>query len=330
MTSEEKINLVDWQRANPDNHDEDIRNAENKYLCNLEVLTFRTGNKGFEIISTYKNQVVFVDKKYLDKVVAGDIWLCRLKSNSVDIYYAEPILKITLSEIMNFNEELRENVLSSLWAKNRKELSLMLEGRLRKEIQEKLIAEVNENNSEEKNRLNKRIEELESELRETRFQLDAQEKTNLITADDDYILLSSDNLVKPTVSKTEVRETYEINTETDSPPRIQTAVAQISQTSKAIPQIKRVTAVPLTYNVKRISGDTLRSPSFTDRRYFAHLSPDYHTLVIRPDDEGKVYCVDNKITLEGLHRVSPFNEDNKEKILPAEYSEIYEGMIVRL
>lgn len=324
--TEEKMDFFEWRSANRDNLDDDIRDTENRYVNDLEVLTFRVGNKGFEIISTYRDQIVFVDKNSSNEVAAGETWLCRLRSNSVSVWYAMPVLRITLSEVMNFNEELRENVLSSLWAKNRKELTLMLEERLRKEIQEKLITEVNESNSEEKNRLKKRIEELESELHETRFQLDAQEKMCVASLDDDYITLGSEDTVK-VLSDANVSEKTEVNVEDRQTASAVTQIPQTSQIPKTIPQIKRVTAVPQKFEVERISDNSLRSPSFTDRRYFAHLSPDYHTLVIRPDDEGRVYCLDNVIRLEGLGRVSPFTV---KKFLPAEYSEIYEGMIVRL
>ena len=50
-------------------------------------------------------------------------------------------------------------------------------------------------------------------------------------------------------------------------------------------------------------------------------------LVIRPNEDGNVYCINNSIRLKDLGLVSSFTA---RKFLVAEYSELYEGMLVRL
>ena len=95
----------------------------------------------------------------------------------------------------------------------------------------------------------------------------------------------------------------------------------------AAPLIKRETEAPQRFEVQRISEDTLYSPSFTDHNYFVHVSPSYSILVIRPDPMGTVYCIGNKIRLEGLGSISGFSD---KKYLRAENSKEYGGMLVRL
>ena len=81
------------------------------------------------------------------------------------------------------------------------------------------------------------------------------------------------------------------------------------------------------YDVERVGENTLYSPSFTDNRYFVHLSPNRNYLVIRPSEKGRAVCINNRIELERFGDVKPFT--GKEK-LNAEYSRRYGGMLVYL
>ena len=50
-------------------------------------------------------------------------------------------------------------------------------------------------------------------------------------------------------------------------------------------------------------------------------------LTIRPNEFGSALCINRRIRLKGLGRLSPFTEKKK---LVAEYNEKYEGLMVYL
>ncbi|MBR2254879.1 MAG: hypothetical protein IJ856_03555, partial [Candidatus Methanomethylophilaceae archaeon] len=120
-------------------------------------------------------------------------------------------------------------------------------------------------------------------------------------------------------SHSEVPDTYPVN--------VAAGVRPDPNFQRGVPQIKRVEPVTQRFEVERIGPDTIRSPSFTDNRYFVHISPDYKLLVIRPNEDGNVYCLNKTIRLKDLGLVSGFTA---RKFLVAEYSPLYEGLLVRL
>ena len=324
--SDQKIDFIDWQAQN--RQDDEITEAENKYVSELVVLTFNIDKKGINIISTHNGQIVFVDKYATYDVSAGETWVCRITSKNYTVEYAMPLLKLTLSEVMNFNEQLRENILNILWKRNRSELTEMLEGRIRNEVQSKLLEESRQSQEAEIRKLNETIDHLQKELHETKFQLES--KKEIVPKQEEFILLTSQPATAAQTPAEAVSEDTDEEISLSSefvPPRASVVQSVVQPQQRGIPQIKRAIAPPVRYDVERIGEDSLRSPSFTDNRYFVHISPDYHTLIIRPNDEGPVYCIDHVIRLSGLGLVSSFVQ---RKYLPAEYSEIYEGMLVRL
>ncbi|AMH94970.1 hypothetical protein AR505_1255 [methanogenic archaeon ISO4-H5] len=95
---------------------------------------------------------------------------------------------------------------------------------------------------------------------------------------------------------------------------MQTATAVPSQApvQRGPPQIKRTEPVTQKFEVERTGPDTIRSPSFTDNRYFVHISPGYKLLVIRPNEDGKV-----KIS----NSLAPINEFMKTVFPEYDFSE---------
>ena len=90
--SDQKIDFIDWQAQN--RQDDEITEAENKYVSELVVLTFNIDKKGINIISTHNGQIVFVDKYATYDVSAGETWVCRITSKNYTVEYAMPLLKL--------------------------------------------------------------------------------------------------------------------------------------------------------------------------------------------------------------------------------------------
>jgi len=80
-------------------------------------------------------------------------------------------------------------------------------------------------------------------------------------------------------------------------------------------------------SVRRVGPDTVASESFVSPRYSVYLSPDYRTLVLVPNTNGDVVCIDGMMTLEGLNAVSPFQDQYD---MVCEYSSHYGGVMVHL
>ena len=80
-------------------------------------------------------------------------------------------------------------------------------------------------------------------------------------------------------------------------------------------------------SVRRIGPDSITSDFFTSSRYYVHMSADYRTMIIVPNLEGDVVCIDNTITLMGLSAASPFSEPYD---MLSEYSPHYGGVQIHL
>ncbi len=324
--SEKKIDFIKWQ-ANHRSDDEETEKLLDEFSNQLHILTFRLNRNGSDVISDCNGRIVFVNRDFQFEVSVGDTWICKL-TPAQNCAYATPLMKITLNDVLNFNEQLRENVLGILWQKHGSDLKVIFENRYKNELQSKIAEEFKTDYEEKINRISKEKEEIEDELHQTRFQLKSQDTSSSVDLDE-FILLGTDDIVtksdpnvglsKPPESQSKgvVGSNTVRSTDGNPPP-----VSQIS-----VPQIKRAAAVTQKYDVIRIGPDTISSPSFTDNKYFVHISPDYKLLLIRPDEDGDVYCINKMIRLKDLGLVSGFTS---KKYLVAEYNEQYRGMLVRL
>ena len=87
------------------------------------VLEFEV-NRKFKGISglvafTDDNSIVFLRSGYEDVVRPGEIWLCSVSKNENGIRYARPMDQVTLSMLMQMNENLRRAIEDSLWDRNK-------------------------------------------------------------------------------------------------------------------------------------------------------------------------------------------------------------------
>ena len=325
--SDQKMDLLKWQASQKFEGEDDAEEMVEEYSKKLHILTFSLDKKGTNIVSQHNGCIVFVDRDFQYEVAIGDTWVCSLVPG-YNCAYATPLIKITLNDILNFNEQLRENVLGILWRKHGNDLKAIFENRYKSELQSKIAEELKADFEDRLERTIKEKDELENELRQTRFQLETQ-RTPVAIAENDFVMLRSDDSPAGAVAVPGEAETISLsssNTET-LPPKISAGIQPVSVQQRGPPQIKRAEPVTQKFEVERIGEDTLRSPSFTDNRYFVHISPDYKLLVIRPNEDGNVYCINKTIRLKDLGLVSGFTNN---KFLVAEYSELYEGMLVRL
>ena len=324
--SEKKIDLIEWQASHRFD-DEETEKLLEEFSNQLHILTFILDRNGTNVISLQNGCIIFVNRDFQFEVSVGDTWICKL-TPAHNCAYATPLMKITLNDVLNFNEQLRENVLRVLWQKHGSDLKVIFDNRYKSELQSKIAEELKTDYEEKINRISKEKEEIEDELHQTRFQLKSQETSSAVDLEEFIFLGTDDKVTKsdpnmdlpksPEFQSDVVVESYPIRSTDGSPP----SVGQISA-----PQIKRTVAVTQKYEVMRIGPDTISSPSFTDNNYFVHISPDYKLLVIRPDEDGDVYCINKMIRLKDLGLVSGFTS---RKFLAAEYNEQYRGMLVRL
>ncbi len=324
--SEKKIDLIEWQASHRFD-DEETEKLFREFSNQLYILTFRLDRNGTKVISQHNGCIIFVNRDFQFEVSVGDTWICKL-TPAQNCAYATPLIKITLNDVLNFNEQLRENVLRVLWQKHGSDLKVIFENRYKNEIQSKIAEELKTDYEEKINRISKEKEEIEDELHQTRFQLKSQETSSPVDLDE-FIFLGTDDIITksdPNVNLPKSSE-FKSNVVAESNPIRSTdgSPAPVSQISA--PQIKRTGAVTQKYEVTRIGPDTISSPSFTDNKYFVHISPDYKLLLIRPDEDGDVYCINKTIRLKDLGLVSGFTN---RKFLVAEYNEQYRGMLVRL
>ena len=327
--SEQKMDFQKWQASAKFDSDDEASELAETYSRKLHILTFGLDRNGTKIISQLNGRIIFVEKDFQYEVGIDETWICSLKE-AYNCSYATPIIKLTLNDILNFNEQLRENVLSTLWKKYQNDLKTIFENRYKAELKNMIAEELKTDFEEKLERLTKEKDDIENELRQTRFQLETQ-RTAAPVVEDDFIILGSNDVVskKEPVQSVQVQPTpvtTVVATE-QVPMQVASGIQSAPGVPRSIPQIKRVGPVAQKFEVERIGPDSLRSPSFTDNRYFVHISPDYKVLVIRPNEDGDVYCLNKVIRLKDLGLVSGYTA---KKFLVAEYSELYEGMIVRL
>ncbi len=325
----EKIDLNDLRREmmmKGMNYDEALESLENGRK-KIHMLTFGLDNKKTNVISHVNGKVTFVDSKFPGNVEIGDIWICSVTEGTNYVNYAMPIYKITASFLINLDSELREEMIDSLWKRNRGMFESDFAQRYKDEIHNTAIEEARAELDGIINELKSKVSSLENQLEQGRIlnrSLSASPMPEMIELGSDLddggcIELGSVSLC----SEPEVPSV-----------RVPTA-PKIPNTYKAgspgMPEIRMMGArekVPhMTYNVERIGEETLFSESFTDHRYFVHISPDTKMLTIRPNEFGSALCINKRIRLKGLGRLSPFTEKKK---LVAEYSEKYEGLMVYL
>ena len=317
--TEQRMSLNDFRRMGGMT-DEELETVDS-YVRKLAVLRFHINQVKEGVISEYQGRIVFPDNGFKDSVSANDIWLCSLR-DSGKVSYATPLIKITPLLLMNFDEDLRRDIIEGLWEKNRGGYEKDFEKLYRNEISEKVQTELTEMYGKQIAELKARISELESQAEQDRILL--ANRTVDIGPDTEMISLSSVAEEVCAVPDTPVHRADE-----EIPIRIPTAM---SAPMPGFPEIRgrdtvAVPACKTVFRVKRVKEDVIFSDSFTDPKYFVHITPDCKMLVIRPHPYGSALAINRKITLKGLGTMSEFRGETE---LAAEFSERYDGLVVHL
>ena len=327
--TEEKVNLLDLQKNLIENGSEDIVASDfiEKTKRKIHLLTFQLDKQKKNISAQLNGMIVFVDSKFPGKVEVGDTWICTAElAQSGTAYYAMPIYKVTAALLMNLNNDLRKDMIDSLWRRNKKIFEGEFAERYKGEIHDAAI-------NEARNELGGIISELQTKVSSLELQLEQNRilnQTNAVSAKvEPYEIELGSEPIDTGCIELGSETTFEQVTPMDHSPQAIPSTHRYS--TPGIPEIrapeKRSISKPIVFRVDRLDEETLYSESFTDSKYFVHISPDCKLLVVRPNDFGSVFCINNKVKLKGLGGMSPFTEAKR---LMAEYSDRYEGMIIYL
>lgn len=283
-------------------------------LSRLHVLKFHMDRRGENIVSEIDRTIVFVNPGYVgDWPEVGEIWFCNVIPHN-NVYWADPLIRVNSALLMGLDERIRNEMFSALWQTNRKEFEKVFEDRYRQAALETAKEQLEAAHREEVESLKRRISELESTVAQDRILLSTRRE-------DDEIELSSDEEVPAEIAA--------------RPERQEEYVPQIPRTYRqpapGVPEMMRspqyVEDVPeLSFKVTRITPNCISSPSFTDSKYFVHISPNGKYLLVRPNPHGNAICINRCISVGGLGDLAP--GPNKE--LVAEYSQRYGGMLIYL
>ncbi len=321
--TDDKIDFYDLQKRLKDlgMSDSEIDSVIENEGSNVHLLTFTLDDKESNIISYHKGTIVFISPKYPGKVNVGETWFCSLEKKTRS-YHAVPMYKVTPTLLLNLDAELREGLIDSLWEKNRSMFESDFAQRYRDEIHTKAVEEV-------RSEMQSIIDGLKSDVGNLQNQLEQNRILNMSSSvsGPSMIELGSDdalpteNARAPATPSVPIEEIPHI----PSIPGIRASAPGMPE--MRAPGIKSSEPRSVVYDVTRTAEETIYSESFTDPKYFVHISPDCRMLVIRPSSFGTALCFNKRIRLQGLGSLSPFTEKKK---LMAEYSSRYEGMIVYL
>ena len=330
--TEEKMDLYDFRREMRDRgiDEEEAFESLERDRKKIHLLTFNLDNKKTNIVSYVNGKITFVDTKYPGKVEVGDVWICSVSQGlNGSVNYAVPIYKINATFLMNIDAELRDKMINALWERHKDMFKSDFAERYKDEIHDMAISEAKAEFEGIINGLKEKVSYLENQLAQNRIL-----NKSLPAVQDpqsDFIELSSEIDSGGCIELTSEVAPAESETPSFRTPSAPKIPSVYSSNTPGIPEIRvaeKKEAVPhAVFDVQRVGEETLMSESFTDHKYFVHISPDAKTLTIRPHDFGTALCINRKIRLKGLGKLSPFTEPKK---LAAEYSERFEGLIVYL
>ncbi len=330
--TEEKMNLYDFRKEMVERgiDEEDALEALDRDRKKIHLLTFGLDNKKTNVVSYVSGKITFVDTRFPGKVEVGDVWLCSVsQGNNGTVNYAMPIYKITATFLMNLDSNLREAVINSIWERNKGMFESDFAERYKDEIHRSATEEARAELGDIIDELKGKVSYLENQLAQNRIL--AKSQSVVSNSQPDMIELGSEIDDSRCIELgSEIAETVPEATvvRPSLPPKIPSTYRS---GAPGIPEIRVVdqkeSAPPIVYEVQRIGEETLFSESFTDHKYFVHISPDAKILMIRPNEFGSALCINRRIRLKGLNKLSPFTEQKK---LTAEYSDRYEGLMVYL
>ena len=327
--TEEKIDFFDFRRKLGDSgfDDDDVAKVVKEEKRKIHLLTFTLDNTKSKVVSYVNNMITFPSPRFPGKVEVNDVWVCSVEMVG-STYHAMPLYKVTPTFLMNLDSDLRDDVINTLWRRHKDIFLNDFAEKYKDEIHNLAIDEARKELDSIINEQKGRIAYLENQVEQDRILIKSQSVVQIVS--EDTIELGSE--VEP--------QCVELGSDVPSaapeiPVPKRSSVSRIPNfyrtSAPGIPQIRNPDLKDdyqhLVYNVERKGEETIHSESFTEHKYFVHMSPDGKILIIRPNEFGSALCINGSIRLKGLGKVSPFTEPKR---LNAEYNERYEGLMVYL
>ncbi len=276
-----------------------IKDLDRYTLLEFEV-NRKFGGKGL-VAYTDDNSMVILRSGYEDIVRQGEIWMCSVTKNDNGIRYARPMEQVTLSMLMQMNENLRRAIEDSLWERNKSAYMDAFRERFAEEEYSKIREEVEKENRKKIGDLEAKISELETQLEQKKFALE----TMAADSSKEEITLTSEPVRSP-------RPAAQPWTPRDEPLRLE---------KDGFPYLPRA------FKVRRFGPRSFQSEYFTGRRCYVHISPSRRFVLIRFHESGNIYCFNSTISIGGLEKISEYVEGAEYN---AEYSKKYEGILIYL
>ena len=315
----------EWKRqyASEQGLDEVLEEALSASEKTYAVLTFKPNRYKDGVISDYKGLYVFPDQD--SDIQAGDAYLCLLTpydGPKARVYYANPVRKIDTGLLMEIDPKVREDIVSNLWSKHGSQFEKRFEEKYLATLQKRIEEETREGHLAALAAKDEDIKALRVQMGELRNRL-AESRP-----DPEGYRLESDEIVL----------TSEEEEQEQAPRRQEPVVPQPQpvQYGQEVPQVQQ-TGDPMARSRPRyrydvtINGNLLRCSALEDgEHYFVHVSPDARTLLIRPNEDGRLVCYNDVLCISGLKEIFNVGEPGQDNHVEAEYSDRYGGMIVHL
>lgn len=257
----------------------------------MTVLTFSSDTHG-NVSSKYHGMIVYRDRGSEDTILPGETWIVSLTLNPATErnYFARAIKRLDASFMFELSKDQIDEIADCLWKTQRDKVEPVLLEKYADLHKEQVEKEVLE-----------RTSKMTAELESANERADAMEHKSM---EDERII---DSLNK----KLALRE------------------AAAPQAGAAVRQAAPVAGIAdEDVTVMRIGPDTLISDFFTGNRYSVHIAADMRVMIIVPDPDGNILCVDNTMTLAGLNAIVPYGGDETEMM--SKYSPEYGGLTVFL
>lgn len=261
----------------------------NPYVKN-KILKFRVDSKG-NVSANYLGKPVFQDRNSDDDFKPGETWICKVDMSRDNYYFAKSIAKVDGSFFYDLNRDQMEELAETVLKNHRDMIEPLLEEKYKNVMVERISDAVMEKEAE----LVEQINELEAHVNE---------------------------LEKKDVENRQIISSLQNKLDT-----CEAMGAKRSVSETVSPSADVFTGGVPVVHITRDNPDELTSEQFNRPRYFAHFSADQRILLIRPHDEGNVVCMDNRIQLLGLSKISSFDGPVE---MVAEYAPEYGGFVVRL
>lgn len=261
----------------------------------VKVVTFFQGDEGKVLAKLPSGMVVFRHREWERIINPGETWIVEIEQRGYTTSFAKGLQKLDANFFFQLTHEHVEQVVDMIWEKNRAQIEPLLEERLSAE------------------RIKNAIDEAIAAQSQQCLESLKEERSKRETLESEVLRLKIINTALEGENAT-----------------LRTQKANVEEVSKEVPVADQEPFSPFTIprvSIKRTGPDELESKNFNKRHYFVHVSRDQTQMTIRPHDSGNIMCLDNKLHLDGLGLIAPFNGPTE---LSAEYSPKYGGFLVLL